>query len=156
MSRYERMTLGSLAIIAAAYAAFFALVTDDGALRAQIPGHFLGWSLSILVALVVAHVVLWVAVWSRQGKDGRPRDAVPDEREEQIELRADRWAYFLGEAGLFLLLIVAGMCWAGYDLGGSYAPTTPQGLVFAIVTLSSTIAIARQTVGLILSRRSGE
>jgi hypothetical protein len=155
MTRYERMTLGSLLLVGAAYIAFFLLVTDDGLLLADMPRHLLGWMLSLLLALVVGHVVLWVAVWSRRGADGRPRDAIPDEREDQIDLRADRWAYFLGETGLFLLLVVAGLRWAGYDIGGSFSPTTPQGLVFAIVTLSSGIAIARQAAGLILSRRAG-
>lgn len=155
MSRYERMTLGSFLLIAAAYAAFFAVMTEGGQLLAGMPDHLLARLLAIFGFLMVGHIALWVATWSRRDAQGRPGDAVPDEREEQIELRADRWGYFLGEAGLFLLLILAWLQWSGHVAGGSFAPTTPQGLIFAIVTLSALVALGRQLVGFTLSRRAG-
>lgn len=155
MTRYERMTLGSFLLISAAYAAFFAVMTEGGQLSARMPDHMLAGLLAIFGFLAVGHIALWITTWSRRDAQGRPDDAVPDEREEQIELRADRWAYFLGEAGLFLLLVLAWLKWSGYAAGGSFTPTTPQGLIFAIVTLSALVALGRQLVGFTLSRRDG-
>lgn len=148
MTRYEKTTVGSLCLLATGYAGF--LIWMGIADRASA-GAILRALMLILALLAAGHVALWVTVWSRGGLRG---DAVPDEREERIELLADRFGYIAAEIGLGLLLVMAlaeGAGWKPLPVSLFGMP----GLVLWLVTASFIVAAARLTFAVFLSRRAG-
>lgn len=150
MTRYEKMSLGSLLMLSMGYAGFLMLVLRVGLARLT-PGEVL-WALgAVFVVLAIGHAALWIALWSRQGPRG---DAKPDEREERIELLADRFGYVASEIGIGLLFAATLAEGAGWHPLPFPILTFP-GLVVVLVTASFLVASLRLIVAVLLSRRAG-
>ncbi len=148
MSRYETMTLGSIGLICLAWSGFVMGMTKHGLLADPGPAGVGRLLLVLILALILTHAGLWMIAWARKG-----RDAVPDEREQGIERLADRAGYWLTDAGIFALIVMALAEASVPGRFGSFGLTTPQGLIFALVTLNFIVGVGRLVVAFVLSRQ---
>jgi hypothetical protein len=148
MARYEKLCLGSAAMIAAAYLGFCAGMIEGGALAPRGAGEILRLLFGLFALLAIGHAGLWIAL-ARQGS------TLPDECEAGIAASADRAGYFGAEAGIAALALLAMADMSGLDALGSFAPTSPQRLIFALVTISMLVALGRLLLAVGLARRVG-
>jgi len=120
-----------------AYIGFFVLMTDGLTLGQRSP--------QFMLIAVVAFLAVFAAIVLAQTWLGKPASrAFPDEREEAVDTRAEQISARLLEGGVFAVIALAIFeASTGPNSLGSYSLTRPEGLVFAMVTISGFAGVAR-------------
>lgn len=130
-----------------AYLVFFILMTDGLTLGSRSP-RFMSFSVLGFLATVAA-VVLAQQLLSKPATRH-----VPDEREELVDTTSEKFGGRILEAGVFA---VAALAIYEAALGphslGSYSLTRSEGIVFAMITISSLAAVARMILAIVQDLR---
>ncbi|MGC1505332.1 MAG: hypothetical protein WA782_14475 [Sulfitobacter sp.] len=147
MSHYTKLMLWSAIAVESAYVGFFILMTDGLALGERSPKFM---SFAVVGFLVAVAVVILLQQWL----SGPASRSFPDEREEALDAKAERFGAGFLEAGVFVIATLAIYeAAAGPNSLGSYSLTRPEGLVFAMITISSLAGFARMILAIIQDRR---
>lgn len=147
MTSFASFQIRGAAVIAAAYGLFLVLMLDG----LTLGQHSAGQMALILVGSSLLLALVFGVLWSQQmHQDGKRTRA--DEREELIETSAERAGYYILDAAIFGLLVLA-LSDANWKWLGSFTLTRPEGLVFALVMASVCAGLGRFVAGFIAARR---
>ena len=154
MSAFERLYALGAGVILACYAIFVVVMTQGGALAAHSPKQLAIFVVVYLLVLAALMSFLWARTMMAD-PNGR---TTADERENQIEARAERGGYFALDIGLMVLLVLvlgdAILTSAdGSGFLGSFRLNRPEAIVFAVASVSTIGALGRCLVGWISARR---
>jgi hypothetical protein len=147
MASFSTFQLRGAAAIAVAYVAFVVVMTDGFSLARHSAAELAVLVVGLVVMVGVAFALLWARQMHRDGMR-----TVADEREEQVEAVAERVGYRVLDGALLLLMLLV-LSDAAWGWLGSFALTRPEGLVFALVSVSVSAALGRFLAGYAAARR---
>lgn len=148
MPPYEKLMFWAAAGIELAYIAFFLLMTDGLTLGDRSPGFLTSCVIGfmIIVALVIA---------AQQFLQESDTKNFPDEREMAVDTRSEQIGYRVLEAGIFAVIALALLeSYSGPNSLGSYSLTRPEGIIFALVTITALAGLTRVLSAFAAARRT--